>query len=77
MKFDIEFAYQIEISEPPIDSRIPSYWIPAFLEAWDAGVPVIDATFQANARVRDYFSSELRDCIAMGVYGDPLRAKAR
>ena len=61
----------------PIDSRIPSYWLPTFLEAWDAGVPVIDATFDANARVRDFFSSELRDCIAMSVYGDPLRTKAR
>jgi hypothetical protein len=61
----------------PIDSRIPSYWLPTFLEAWDAGVPVIDATFEANARVRDFFSSELRDCIAMSVYGDPLRTKER
>lgn len=59
----------------PIDSRIPSYWLPTFLKAWDAGVPVIDATFDANARVRDFFSSELRDCIAMSVYGDPLRTK--
>ena len=61
----------------PIDSRIPSYWLPTFLEAWDAGVPVIDAAFQANARVRDSFSSEFRDCLAMSVYGDPLRTKAR
>jgi hypothetical protein len=61
----------------PIDSRIPSYWLPAFLEAWNAGLPVIDATFEANARVRDAFSTELRDCLAMSVYGDPLRTKER
>jgi hypothetical protein len=66
------------VSSPwPIDSRIPSYWLPTFLEAWDSGVPVIDATFDANARVRDFFSSELRNCIAMSVYGDPLRTKER
>ncbi|OPY99223.1 hypothetical protein A5906_26195 [Bradyrhizobium sacchari] len=59
----------------PIDSRIPSYWLPTFLKAWDAGVPVIDAAFDANARVRDAFSSELRDCMAMSVYGDPLRTR--
>jgi CHAT domain len=61
----------------PIDSRIPSYWLPTFLEAWDAGRPVIDAAFEANTRVRDNFSSEFRDCLAMSVYGDPLRTKVR
>jgi hypothetical protein len=61
----------------PIDSRIPSHWLPAFLEAWDAGVPVIDALFEANARVRDHFSAEFRDCLAMSIYGDPLRTKVR
>ena len=61
----------------PIDSRIPSYWLPTFLEAWDAGVPVIDAAFEANVRVRDSFSSEFRDCLAMSVYGHPLRTKAK
>lgn len=61
----------------PIDSRIPSYWLPTFLEAWDAGVQVIDAAFEANVRMRDSFSSEFRDCLAMSVYGDPLRTKAK
>jgi len=61
----------------PIDSRIPSYWLPAFLKAWDAGIPVVDATFEANARVRDSFSSEFRDVLAMSVHGDPLRTKGR
>lgn len=60
----------------PVDSRMPSYWLPAFLKSWNAGLPIIDATFEANLHVRDFFSSELRDCLAMNVYGDPLRAKA-
>lgn len=61
----------------PIDSRIVSYWLPTFLERWDAGVPVIDAAFEANVRVRDAFNADLRDCLAMSVYGDPLRTKGR
>jgi hypothetical protein len=60
----------------PIDSRIPSYWLPIFLKGWDAGVPVIDAVFEANTHVKEAFSSELRDYLAMSVYGDPLRTKA-
>jgi hypothetical protein len=59
----------------PLDSRLPSYWLPAFLKAWDTGLPIIDAAFEANVHVRDRFSSEFRDCLAMTVYGDPLRTK--
>ena len=49
--------------------------MPAFLERWNAGVTVIDATFEANAWVRDSFSTEPRDYLAMHVYGDALRKK--
>lgn len=59
----------------PLDSRVPSYWIPTFLERWHAGSSVIDAVFDANANVRDKFSGEPRDCLAMHLYGDPLRHK--
>jgi hypothetical protein len=60
----------------PLDSRVPSYWIPTFLERWHDGSAVIDAVFDANASVRDGFSREPRDCLAMHLYGDPLRRKS-
>ncbi|MAY26044.1 MAG: hypothetical protein CMK02_07090 [Polycyclovorans sp.] len=59
----------------PLDSRVPSYWIPIFLELWHSGSSVIDAVFDANANVRGKFSGEPRDCLAMHLYGDPLRRK--
>jgi hypothetical protein len=58
----------------PLDARVPSHWLPTFLRAWDAGLPVIDANFEANRSVQKHFP-ELRDCLAMNVYGDPLRSK--
>lgn len=60
----------------PLDSRVPSHWIPTFLERWHAGSAVIDAVFDANANVRARFSGEPSDCLAMHLYGDPLRRKA-
>lgn len=59
----------------PLDSRVPSYWVPTFLKRWHAGSSMIDAVFDANANVRDKFSGEPRDCLAMHLYGDPLRRK--
>ena len=59
----------------PLDSRVPSHWIPTFLERWHAGSSVIDAVFDANANVQGKFSGEPRDCLAMHLYGDPLRRK--
>jgi hypothetical protein len=59
----------------PLDSRVPSYWIPTFLERWHAGFSLIDAVFDANSNVRVKFSGEPRDCLAMHLYGDPLRRK--
>lgn len=35
----------------PLHSSNPAYWLPAFLDAWDAGRPVIDANFEANKAV--------------------------
>lgn len=59
----------------PLDARVPSHWLPTFMEGWNSGVAVIDAAFEANAQVRNGFSTEPRDCLAMHVYGDGLRTR--
>ena len=59
----------------PLDARVPSYWLPAFLEAWEGGHILVDAVFEANQTVRRTFSDEPRDYLAMNVYGDGLRAR--
>lgn len=56
----------------PLDARVPSHWLPAFLKAWDAGVPLIDANFQANRAVECAMGDSPALCLAMNVYGDPL-----
>lgn len=60
----------------PLDARVPSHWLPAFLEAWDAGVPLIDANFQANRAVERAMGDAPERCLAMNVYGDPLATAA-
>lgn len=60
----------------PLDARVPSHWLPAFLEAWDAGVPLIDANFLANRAVERAMGNAPELCLAMNVYGDPLATAA-
>ncbi len=47
---------------------VPAMWLPAFLEAWNQGMPVIDANAYANETTRGLASARH----ALHVYGDPL-----
>jgi Tfp pilus assembly protein PilF len=57
----------------PLDSRVPYHWLPAFLEAWRRGLPLADANFEANAAVAKGLGDSPAKCLAMTVFGDPLR----
>lgn len=56
----------------PLDTSIPPLWLPAFLDSWADGAPVIDACFEANQAVRAARGQRPVDDLAMTVFGDPL-----
>ena len=56
----------------PLDSRVPSHWLPQFLDSWTAGHLVIDANFEANKAVERAMGDSPARCLAMTVFGDPL-----
>lgn len=56
----------------PLDSRVPSHWLPAFLAEWDAGGTLIDANAAGNRAVGTQMGGEPRDALAMTLYGNPL-----
>lgn len=57
----------------PLDSRVTYHWLPAFLNAWTTGSTLAEANFQANRAVAKGLGSEPAKCLAMTLYGDPLR----
>jgi hypothetical protein len=61
----------------PLETSVPPYWLPAFLQAWNIGMPVIDACFEANVAVRSQLADDPAKYLAMTVYGDPLAAKSQ
>jgi len=61
----------------PLDSSITHHWLPVFLERWEAGDNAVTACFVANAAVGRNFSAELRDCLALGVFGNPFLRRSR
>jgi CHAT domain-containing protein len=61
----------------PLDARVPSHWLPKFLELWETGHSVIDANFEANRAVEKAMGNAPARCLAMTVVGDPLLAKRR
>jgi CHAT domain-containing protein len=64
VKYALEAGCNTVVASPwPLDARVPSYWVPAFLDAWENGRPVVDAAFEANQAVKRGFKA-LRD-IAM------------
>lgn len=64
---------QAVIASPwPIDSRVPSHWLPVFLMHWSGGEPLIRANFAANKVVDQYFALDPAKGLAMTVYGDPM-----
>jgi hypothetical protein len=59
----------------PLDSRVPSHWLPSFLQAWTAGRTAIDANFAANKAVEKELGDSPAYCLAMTVFGDPLTTR--
>lgn len=56
----------------PLDARVPSHWLPAFLDAWNAGRPLIDATYEGNRAVEKAMGDSPEYCMAMTLYGNPM-----
>lgn len=56
----------------PLDSRVPSHWLPAFLAEWEAGAALIDANAAGNRAVGAQMGNEPRDALAMTLYGNPF-----
>jgi hypothetical protein len=56
----------------PLDSRVPSHWLPVFLMHWSSGEPLIRANFAANRAVDQYFALDPAKGLAMTVFGDPM-----
>lgn len=57
----------------PLDTRVPSHWLPEFLKVWTAGQTVIEAAFAANQHVARQMGDSPLDALAMNVFGDPTR----
>jgi hypothetical protein len=56
----------------PLDARVPSHWLPAFLDRWNQGVPLIEANFAANRSVDRVFALDPARGLAMTLFGNPL-----
>jgi hypothetical protein len=64
---------QAVIASPwPLDSRVPSHWLPAFLMQWSRGESLIQANFAANKIVDQYFALDPAKGLAMTVFGNPM-----
>lgn len=61
----------------PLDARVPSHWLPAFLDHWKTGADLMTATFEANRKVGRAFSEDIARALAMTVYGNPFLRSAR
>lgn len=55
----------------PLDARVPSHWLPTFLERWTQGATLIEANFRANQNVDRQFAQDPARGLAMTVYGNP------
>ena len=64
---------QSVIASPwPLDARVPSHWLPKFLENWRQGHSIIEANFAANKVVDWNFARDPAKGLAMTVFGNPL-----
>lgn len=61
----------------PMSASIPVYWLPAFLEAWELGFPLIDANAHANEAVLKNLGDRPDYRFAMHLHGDPLVVRNR
>lgn len=57
----------------PLSVGVPPHWLPVFLREWTAGKSPIEATLLANKNVEKALGNSPLDCLAMNVFGDPLR----
>ncbi len=60
----------------PLDSRVPSHWLPVFLEHWSRGESLIEANFAANKVVDRSFAYDPARGLAMTVFGNPTIRRA-
>jgi len=60
----------------PLETRVPSHWLPTFLERWISGDSAIEAAFAANQQVTRQMGDSPLVALAMNVFGDPLRRRA-
>jgi hypothetical protein len=68
---------QAVIASPwPLDSRVPSHWLPVFLEHWSRGAPIIHANFAANQIVNRDFALDPAKGLALTVIGNPMVRRA-
>ncbi|AGA08329.1 hypothetical protein [Sinorhizobium meliloti] len=56
----------------PLDARVPSHWLPTFLNRWTQGGTLMQANFDANQNVDRRFSYDPARGLAMTVFGNPL-----
>lgn len=59
----------------PLNVSVPPHWLPVFLREWTAGKTAMEATFLANKEVEQRLGDSPFYCLAMNVFGDPLRRK--
>lgn len=59
----------------PLDAAVPAYWLPIFLEQWESGATLMEATFAANRAVARDYTIDASACLAMTLYGDPWITK--
>jgi hypothetical protein len=60
----------------PLNVGVPPHWLPVFIQEWMTGKTPIEATFLANKNVEKMLGDSPLECLAMNVFGDPLRIKS-
>jgi hypothetical protein len=68
---------QAVIASPwPLDARVPSHWLPAFLDQWQNGRSLVEANFEANRVVDRNFAQDPARGLAMMVFGNAALRRA-
>lgn len=60
----------------PLESQVPGWWLPTFLDKWMSGANALDACHAANRQVALDYPYQPQRSLAMMVYGDALLTKA-
>ena len=59
----------------PLDVKVTYTWLEPFMNAWNAGATVLQATKVANEVVAQRLGDNPQYSLAMNVYGDVLMTK--